>query len=1304
MADRQTSFEVAFQAEASSFGDVLAAIKRQMKGAVGELEALTSKVDLFKNTQAKAAEAGVAFERLTAEAARLKAQIAEIEAAGGTVGAELTKSLKDTEKQLAKTSREMERQSAAAAKLEATLTKSGVDVTRLADEEKRLALATAEAAKQAQIQASYQVLGVRSTREATAEIAKLRAAYATLQSNGATLGELTQASRNLAQRSAELQQQTGGFSDAFVTARGSLLGFAAAFGGVIAAARQAAAEFSAFQRQVADFGASSNLSEREIADLTAGVKSLSQTLGFDLNEGLAAAQALLRQGVPPGGILDVLEAADAAAKAGLPSLGAAANAAADIMKSFGITLKDLRPTLDGVFEVSKRGGASFAELTDGLAKIGPVARKTGTSIDEIVASISVMTKAGLDAPAAYSQLEQIMTRLADPANVARLRELGIESGSLTETLQQLGERNLAIGQIIDLGITSQRAAGGVAALTSNTAQLADAMTAFRGASGALEAFNSQVDKLNVEAVGRLTAALKILFIEIGAGIVPTNRTIDNLTQLVSAINNYTASVQKAQREATTFDKVSSRVVDVAGGLSNPFSLLALQINLAGEALRDYNAAAAQAARDAVAVASSVGDAEQSLANVNVTARFQKLVTDLLATLPALQDAGKQVAAAAQQAIASIETQAAIQLASLDRLTNSEKEIAQKSLEIQTKAAADKFAIIQASAKNAIAAVNLELDARIAAAGKDVAARAKAEREVAEAQRATLATIVSQYEAHIGKLVQLETGFLNQVKEIQERRIDINQRIEDRIREIRTGGLSEYDKYGERIRQIDEAISLARRALVDGDFKAAEKFANRAIELTSGIGKQIEDDGRVAVTQLQAQETAVGKLRQAQEVLNGALDQQKKTAQQGADATAENLAATQKALGAIKGQLDGINALVAAGLNLTVNTNAAAAVAKAKAEIESLNGIKTTSEHEIRVRRIEVSATGGLVGEAVRGARSASGAVGSVVQKFARGGAVFRRPAWSKVPGTGNADTVPAALQAGSYVVRKAASQFYGDGIMGRLAKVMRFARGGGVPNDKAAYFGDLNPDQIGGNFREVGEISAPTLPSDRKELLRLLDRYIREVFAAAGTVDGYAYWKPAWEALGIDQKRFERSPTDDNLGIVIRRIRNIGLNIGASRGELVGFDIDGRKWHKTYGVNAPPGLASLGNTYEFYAKGGAARGHDTVPAMLTPGEWVIRKPAVDHFGAGLLGAINAMRIPREALARLVAPPARPRYFADGGMVTASAGSSPMPAPSFEPGTSSINVTINAAAGALLSEENVRRYIIPQIEKVQRKRR
>lgn len=43
---------------------------------------------------------------------------------------------------------------------------------------------------------------------------------------------------------------------------------------------------------------------------------------------------------------------------------------------------------------------------------------------------------------------------------------------------------------------------------------------------------------------------------------------------------------------------------------------------------------------------------------------------------------------------------------------------------------------------------------------------------------------------------------------------------------------------------------------------------------------------------------------------------------------------------------------------------------------------------------------------------------------------------------------------------------------------------------------------------------------------------------------------------------------------------------------------------------------------------GKPKGTDTAPAWLTPGEWVIQKKAVDHYGSDFFASLNAMRFPQ----------------------------------------------------------------------------
>lgn len=58
------------------------------------------------------------------------------------------------------------------------------------------------------------------------------------------------------------------------------------------------------------------------------------------------------------------------------------------------------------------------------------------------------------------------------------------------------------------------------------------------------------------------------------------------------------------------------------------------------------------------------------------------------------------------------------------------------------------------------------------------------------------------------------------------------------------------------------------------------------------------------------------------------------------------------------------------------------------------------------------------------------------------------------------------------------------------------------------------------------------------------------------------------------------------------------------------------------GVDPSEWYATGGPVTHYYAGGGRSRGSDTVPAVLTPGEFVMRRSAVKQFGASLFSQLN----------------------------------------------------------------------------------
>jgi TP901 family phage tail tape measure protein len=74
--------------------------------------------------------------------------------------------------------------------------------------------------------------------------------------------------------------------------------------------------------------------------------------------------------------------------------------------------------------------------------------------------------------------------------------------------------------------------------------------------------------------------------------------------------------------------------------------------------------------------------------------------------------------------------------------------------------------------------------------------------------------------------------------------------------------------------------------------------------------------------------------------------------------------------------------------------------------------------------------------------------------------------------------------------------------------------------------------------------------------------------------------------------------------------------------ELAASNIKGRVGRSSGGI-IPKYMSSGGMAPKYFAVGGKARGTDIIPAMLTPGEFVMSKYAVDSYGVDKMKAINS---------------------------------------------------------------------------------
>ena len=345
------------------------------------------------------------------------------------------------------------------------------------------------------------------------------------------------------------------------------------------------------------------------------------------------------------------------------------------------------------------------------------------------------------------------------------------------------------------------------------------------------------------------------------------------------------------------------------------------------------------------------------------------------------------------------------------------------------------------------------------------------------------------------------------------------------------------------------------------------------------------------------------------------------------------------------------------------------IAAVDSKIKDLEQTVTVTIVEKRVKAPEEKQSGGLI-------------------RRADGGFIPRK---DRVPGSGSGDKVKALLEPGEFIMRKSAVQKYGEAMMyrlnggkeedepekrqsgGMIGVAQRFAKGGRVNlrGDKNEILNDLlenakvlkvegsaffNRMVLGGTKANL-QATWASKASDKVlgALEKLRDAPISEVKEFAKTVNNaksmYFYDPVRWSAVGSSggSTSYKKQAGMnkflaylDTVGIkgfeeggIIRRFAE-GGSVPSKGGSVPSKTTDFRTIIQRFSENN-----GFSNIVQRFAEGGSVPGQgfgDTVKALLTPGEFVVKNSAVSQFGTDFLNSINRGIMPQR--------------FAEGGLVGA----------------------------------------------------
>jgi TP901 family phage tail tape measure protein len=250
------------------------------------------------------------------------------------------------------------------------------------------------------------------------------------------------------------------------------------------------------------------------------------------------------------------------------------------LNAYGMTADEAGRVSDVLFKTVDRGVISFPELASEIGKVTALAAPLGVSIEEVGAGIAVLTKNGINAENATTQLNAIMQRFIKPSKEAQrvAASFGIEltsqslaSKGLSGALSEMVEKTKGSKEALAAILGDARAIRGAFVLAKNGGQqFNDELALMQNAAGATDTALSYQEQGLAFQLGILSNNFTTMAIEIGTVVIP---------ELIKLLNAFRQQILPTL--ASVADAIKANVVPVIGTLVGVLgSVIGVLVNVA----------------------------------------------------------------------------------------------------------------------------------------------------------------------------------------------------------------------------------------------------------------------------------------------------------------------------------------------------------------------------------------------------------------------------------------------------------------------------------------------------------------------------------------------------------------------------------------------------------------------------------------------------------------------------------------------------------------------------------------------------
>ena len=770
-------------------------------------------------------------------------------------------------------------------------------------------------------------LGVRSQREIKAEMDKVTAALEKLGKNSAVTGsDMTRATQAAKEKLSELKQELDGgvtLVDKFKGAWDKLAATVGAGTALAVAAKQAID----FEDALVDLQRAANITRDEADEMGVAFKDLSEELGVSALGIAKLATEAAKVGIAKGDLVEFARVTTQAALNFDMIPEEAGEAMAQLKGILGIAVTDMEAFAGEINLLADTTQAAEKDIVTALRGGGSTARMFGLNAKQAAALAAAMLDVGASADVAGTAMRTLLARLqlattdTDKAGEALqsvtgdsrafARSLSVDAnGALLKFMQSLSKMDsqskaIALNDLFGQGLDTSV----ITALTNDMDKFAaTASIAAKSDDELVKSLReltelklgSTQSELNILAASWQNAgqALGELFLPvIRATAIALSALAQSIRYLAENVPGLTMLATAGALVATAFTPlklifsglvtVGARLGAVAGTIAASFGGILTAVKWVGPALATLwtnmtmgvgvmaslrlafvgvrvglgallgpvglvitgltllwdawsifgkDTSSKKAVEEQRKAFEAVGESMKSIGDAAVMVKDQifKAMADAKAPIENLakgyKDISEGIKASLTERIAAIDAAATRETQIMQANHLGQRDTIRETARIMLEAETKKIQAVDQAGKDMLSAWERTYGQALAVEEAAGIKGSNLTREAKDAKIAIYQQIEAAYKSTIDKLIAEEQRNLAAVKQIEQERLMLKMSVEDKLRALKQKTMTDEQAYADRVKQIDDKLAAARDANAKGNAETAKRLWNEAISL------------------------------------------------------------------------------------------------------------------------------------------------------------------------------------------------------------------------------------------------------------------------------------------------------------------------------------------------------------------------------------------------------------------------------------------------------------------------------------------